>query len=967
MLQLLYLLFISSGSFNDGSDFLLQNFSPKMYKNHSQNWGGVVTSENIIFVGNQANLMRYNGKNWKEINIINHHVRAIYYHKDLNKIFIGGINELGFLELDNKGSYSYKSLNKSGIFKGQVNSITSIENQIFYTTSSGIFCIKDEKLYRISSIPFIYGFRINKTLYVQSRKSVVYEVQNEKLYKSALSPFFKNKYIMFMSTFREGSILIGSFQNGIYVFDGKNCKKLTTEIDHEIRQYKINTGVILNENKILLGTRKNGLYFIDNNGTLLKQVNRTHGLIGNTINGLMLDHQKNVWVFLNNGIAKVDWLSPFQAIEYDVSTQGIILSLGKKDNRLYLGSETGSYVYDLTQQSTLLKTLNIGSYYIYNGISGVYFLSTDGIYFNKNRQMKKIRDIHVRYLHESRFRDMNILYVNSGQLNFYNLKQNKQIGFKTPFTENMNSSVELRDGIIYFSTESESVYKFDYQNFSDMKLEKIKTPNLTDIRLTQFNNEVIINSYQGFYNLYMETHEVKPFDVFGTEFSDGSRSVANLVEDTEGNGWFVSHKRVHQAIKQPSGSYLINRRIFNRLPHSNIQQILPDSNGIVWFATEDGLIRYDSKIKKDIDQTFAVHVSKITLNKDSLLFGGHHPKNSKNVSFSIDYGQNQLRFEYAAAFYEHSGKTTYSYKLEGYDKSWSDYTSEIFKDYTNLFEGTYTFKVQAKNIYETLSEITSYSFTILPPWYRRYWAYILYSITLCMGIYGCIQWISSRKLKRLNELRRIEQAEAKAVEAELRAQVEKEQMRSRISQDLHDEIGSNLSYIKLMTEIIERKNGGQEEFKRITEAATESSQAMRDIVWFVTPTNDTFEKFITKLSELTHKFLEVYALDVNINIRKINRYMSLTAKRNIFLVLKEVLQNIIKHSEATNISVYLTDENNIFTLVVTDNGRGFNPIEIGEGNGLINYKKRASKLGGSVHINSKVENGTTITLKVPFT
>jgi signal transduction histidine kinase len=196
-------------------------------------------------------------------------------------------------------------------------------------------------------------------------------------------------------------------------------------------------------------------------------------------------------------------------------------------------------------------------------------------------------------------------------------------------------------------------------------------------------------------------------------------------------------------------------------------------------------------------------------------------------------------------------------------------------------------------------------------------------------------------------------------------------LRNRIAADLHDEVGATLSSIAISTRLVEKKFGAQapEMLSILQQIKTDSEdtiQSIRDTVWTLNPNNDSVEQLFEKMRSLAFQLLtpQDISLDFNnqLSATEINRLkMSMEQRQNIYLIFKEALNNILKHAEATKVSVDLrmTKEGEL-RLFISDNGRGFDTSQDYEGNGLKNFKKRALESFMEVKLDSKIENGTQL-------
>ncbi|MFN7494112.1 MAG: ATP-binding protein [Cyclobacteriaceae bacterium] len=190
------------------------------------------------------------------------------------------------------------------------------------------------------------------------------------------------------------------------------------------------------------------------------------------------------------------------------------------------------------------------------------------------------------------------------------------------------------------------------------------------------------------------------------------------------------------------------RRIFQAVGIIGDRTFLADEES-VWFAgVEDYLVRYKaSEDIKSYQSPFHCIIRKVTLN-DSVLYGGYDPGQKVNpLKPSLLYDSGRFIIRFAAPFYDYEDQTLFSYMMEGLDKAWSPWHRVTEKEYQNFSEGEYTFLVKAKNVYGQESEVASFSFQVLPPWYRTWWAYTIYVLLFGFYVMGLV-WILTRSLQR---------------------------------------------------------------------------------------------------------------------------------------------------------------------------------------------------------------------------
>lgn len=237
---------------------------------------------------------------------------------------------------------------------------------------------------------------------------------------------------------------------------------------------------------------------------------------------------------------------------------------------------------------------------------------------------------------------------------------------------------------------------------------------------------------------------------------------------------------------------------------------------------------------------------------------------------------------------------------------------------------------------------------------RKHRMLLVMSLVVATAAIAALYFYFSRKrlLERIREKERIREAE--------------ENERQRIAKDIHDDFGSGLSKIKVLSDIASRSaNSDIDTLQSISSTSTSLIENIRDLVWAMRPENSTLDSLVARLREYTYDYLENLPITVNFSapaeIPSVP--ISKTASRNIQMIFKEAIQNIIKHAQATTVSIDITADSS-FTIKIQDNGKGFNSPASSSGNGFRNMHHRAQAIHGSLHINAVPNQGTTLTLSV---
>ena len=318
----------------------------------------------------------------------------------------------------------------------------------------------------------------------------------------------------------------------------------------------------------------------------------------------------------------------------------------------------------------------------------------------------------------------------------------------------------------------------------------------------------------------------------------------------------------------------------------------------------------------------------------------------------FSYSDNSFRVEFAVLSFLQHDKFTYEYKLEGSKEDWITLKSPLPVNYNLLPHGNYRFLVRARNSEGLYSKnTTALSIYIAPPFWRTIWFYILVGLVVAAILF----YLHKLRLQRLLHVERV---------------------RSRLARDLHDDMGSTLSTINILSNIALKQSPLEEKTSKeymstINNSTTQMMESMDDIVWSINPVNDSLVKVLARMKEVAGSVLEPNNIDYQFHtdnaVKELN--FSMEWRRDIFLVFKEALNNIVKYSKARNVSVTLKKTGKSFQLSVEDDGIGFDMnarVSAIRGNGLKNMKKRAETINGQLEVESEQGKGTRVNLTVPL-
>ena len=430
------------------------------------------------------------------------------------------------------------------------------------------------------------------------------------------------------------------------------------------------------------------------------------------------------------------------------------------------------------------------------------------------------------------------------------------------------------------------------------------------------------------------------------------------------------------------GTGAFTRHALDQFYEAHIFGIAPDWAGDLWLSTSIGLGRFSPKtgafVRYDKDDgmpftellsgfyesargTFFVGgLDGFTEFTPESVFTASRPPEIVITSFSVSgkdfstdlintgqirlaHDQNFLSFSFAALDYANPTRNRFFYRMDGVDKQWIDAGTRNYASYTNVNPGSYVFQVKGCNSDNVWNEAgTAVTIIITPPYWQSWWFRIIAAGLAGGAIYAAYRY----RLRRLLEV---------------------ERLRLRIADDLHDDVGSNLSAIAIVSRAVqhapELSAATKGKLAEIYDTAVTTSEGMKDIVWFIKPRNDTLDDLLLRMKDTASALLGDIGHDFETSRNENSMKVTIDFKRNFFLAFKEILTNIVKHASATRVQIQVQHKDGMLETVIHDNGCGFDRSSAGavrRGNGLGSLKNRASNLRGEFEITSQPGKGTSV-------
>jgi signal transduction histidine kinase/DNA-binding response OmpR family regulator/ligand-binding sensor domain-containing protein len=761
-----------------------RNYSPKEYKNQSQNWCILQDKRGVIYVANQGGLMEFDGVSWREIRVPNSSVRSLAMD-DKGKIYIGGRDEIGYLTHDSKGSLYYVSLldhldktcrNFSNVWQAH-----STKEGIFFRTSKYLFLcdLKQMKVWK-SKTRFMASYSCNGTYFVQQEKVGLMQMKMGSLELIPGGERFAVEKLHMMNYYDSQGILLGTRLNGLFIYNGSTIMPFPTEVADYLKEKQLYHGIGLSCGDFALATLQGGLVIIDSNGNLKHIFDKTSGLQDDNSQFVFEDQQGNLWLALGKGISKIEYASPISLYNENRSNlPGIVLAVtrhGPHDN-LYAGTDRGLYTVDLPTANKFrpVQGINSSCWFLLSIGDNLLAATSVGIFqVEKSTKRLVIKNPSYFLLPSGKMHHRIWVGTREGLISLYlkNSQWIKESKFEN-ITEDIWTIAEDKKGNLWLGTLTKGVLNVDFQGSGSINNPVLKRYDTShglppgEGHVFMAAGHVMFTTGKGIFRFDEKNKVFTPDDILGEEFAGGENGsgVFRLVEDKYKNIWMHSEARNIQAIPQPDGTFVINKKPFLSIPLAQVNCIYPDpyyDEDVIWFTSVDGLIRYDTKIEKNYDLSFHTLIREAVVKGMPLMYDAEKfkYKESKGGYWKDDfpvfpYKDRNLRFHFAAPFFEAETQTQYQCLLEGYDDDWTAWSQETWKDYTNLDPGSYTFRVQAKNVYGTFGSEGIFQFKVLPPWYKAWWAFVLYATAAALMIFLVVKWRSWKLVQEKQQLEQI--------------------------------------------------------------------------------------------------------------------------------------------------------------------------------------------------------------------
>jgi len=769
-------------------EFNTRSFGYQDYQAGVQNWDIIQNEDGYLYVANNEGILEFNGSSWIICKFQNQNHPRSFGKNESGEIFVGGINEFGKIGYNETGKPEIETLSSEidSLNFGDVWKTHCIGDKVFFVSRHYIFEYKDNQINTIdgpkeSEILHSIEVEGNLLVYISSdTSSSCYMLEDHSFKKIQKSgEIYPLAYLEI-----SGHQVLIDREGACFKLDkiGNNYKvSKNNKVKIELPKNTAASSLSYNNRMIAVSFRSGGVHLFDRNGNFIRALSHKEGLNDVATRRIIFDQYGNVWLASDNGITFVETSSPVTTFNEQAGiTAGLTEDIAVFKDEIILANHADLFKSYISNGDLKFKNegvfnmdvFDIERFKFRDGKEYFMVVANEGVYWMDDQFNREDitgpdgYEIYAWNLFQSQT-ELNYIYVgldgdgvglieyDNGEFIYHGILKGTY-GEVRDITEH--------NGQIYYGVKEQGIVKLDTTQEQDKNLlSGLKTPTsestlYEDFTLELFNNIIYVGSSNGLY--IIEDDKLKPCESANSKFIAENLLIHRLIDDGDGKLWmaafFESGTEKEQSefgfFQVKNGELKWNSNELSMLSEDVIFCLNKDRSGIHWLGGVDQIYAYNEHTKTPIDLPFKVFINKVFLNdEDEYLFNTQY---ATDKDYIIPYENNSVKFDFSANSYLGGINNKYSFFLEGEDDQWSKWKEKSEAVYQRLGEGDYIFHVKAQNYYGFESEERTFKFTISPPWYRTWWAYLFYFLIGVLLIYIIIR-LSIRRVKKQNE--RLEQ------------------------------------------------------------------------------------------------------------------------------------------------------------------------------------------------------------------
>jgi diguanylate cyclase (GGDEF)-like protein len=722
----------------------------------SQNFAIEEDARGIIYIGNLSGVVEFDGEWWRLIKLPEDNSAYVLEALPDGRVATGGWNEIGYLEPDERGMMRYKSLlplmPEDQRETGELGEVLATPDGVMYLTTSMLALWTDAGVEVLAEIDYETdywrAFKVRDEVWLATASGLK-RLSGGTIEDLPGGSLYADRKVRMIAEWDEERTLIFVREDGFYLFDGEKEEPFARALwPRAVKSFPY-AGKRLRDGRLAVITISGGVIVFTPSGEVDEIIDASTGLPDSDIVGAHVASDGSLWLVMDNNVTRVEAASPVTMIDTRGGLRGTPVAITRHEDLLYVGTTSGFFridpeggSWDSTDRRvakpvgekiySAWSLLSVGDELFVGAGSGIYVLRGGGA----PELIEGTKD-ETAYAMLQSTADPDRIWVGSisgfGWLQRIGNRWTWQ-GKIEGIPNAVRSIVEISANELWLGTSFDGLLRV---TLNEGSLPSIEQFGESEVSVYEFGGRVVFTSDEDYVQMLNDQGELVPDEELGA-MGNGTMLFV-IAEDETGNIWLNSQPP-GVALKQPDGSFVFDDRMLLGMPGKDIQAIYPDEGGVVWFGSDQGLVKFDAHASWTVTEPRRPSLHRVSA-------GGSLLDEDGPVELRHDAGR--LRFEVTAISYDPG--VQYHYRLEPSESEWSEWTSEPVTEYTNLWEGDYTFAVESRSPRGEVSPELSWSFRVLPPWYRTSLAYGIW-ITLGLVVVIGVPVLRNRALKRRAKL-----------------------------------------------------------------------------------------------------------------------------------------------------------------------------------------------------------------------
>jgi ligand-binding sensor domain-containing protein/DNA-binding CsgD family transcriptional regulator len=844
------------------------NFHRHQYQAANKNWAVGQDAQGVLYFGNDNGLLEFDGLRWQLHTPDGDKVVRAIAAGPGGQIYTGGYEEFGYWHTSPDGSLEYTSLSRllpdSVMHNDDIWKIILMDNHVYFQSFKQVY-VYDLKsgllsVCRNAAGNVLFLHKVHSRLWVQVMGGALYELSGEDFVKIPGSDFFERTEVRIILPYKD-QWLIGTSSKGIYLYDGRNFSLWDTDFCRESIPYELNNGIMGSNGNYFFGTILNGMYEVDAQGRIINHISVDDLLPNNTVLNIYEEQSGNIWLALDRGISYVQYIDRMDCYIRTKGDVGAVYASAIHGGNLYLGTNQGLFYLPVDDMAT---SAGLGKFHLVEGTQGqVWDLrEKDGeLLCGHNNGLKIIVNGKVTASVPNTSGVYRIQEAEGGDVLFLGTYTTAAIVRKdgqkwkqipnsdlTQFVEPVYNIQQDHLGNVWLGHIKNGVYRCVFsQDMTSIKhLQNYVHPG-AHLQMFRIGGRVVFAGNDSLF-VYDDIKNKLEYHSGLARCFEGITNLRNIIPVSKTRFWAITdnclydmfydghESRINYRFDLGAGNFALVDNYENIVVLNDSLSLICLDNGFLLHTAGSGKASPPQLSKPTIRSVAAIDKRK----QMEKAIG----RNAPETKLPFEY--NTLRFRFFARDML-SQKQYFQTRLEGVDEDWSAPGQLPEALYERLPEGRYTFTLRTTDAFGQCSGETTFTFTILPPWYLSSQAYAGYVILLLLLLYaGYKLWFRQMRNRQIMKVR-----------------MEEEQRLRRLNSELHAEIEHTSSELYAKTLFMIRNKNDWKTF----------------LIHFEHYHKDFFENLVSRYPDLTSNDLKLCAcLKLNLSSKDIAQMMGISLR-----------------------------------------------------------------------------------------